>query len=105
MSGIYIPGMKMPERCGDCEIGPSAEMDGNVCPFYQLHGEEQAKFINIRHPDCPVIPVPPHGRLIEKDDVFKLIQSMPSVDRLLPVEFMRALYGLPTIIPADKEDK
>ena len=45
--------------------------------------------------------VPPHGRLIEKNAVFKLIQSMPSVDKLLPVEFMKALQEIPTIIPAE----
>lgn len=42
-----------------------------------------------------------HGSLIEKNDVFKLIASFPDVDKRLPVEFMKALYELPTIIQAE----
>lgn len=44
------------------------------------------------------VSVPPHGRLIEKNAVFELIRSFPNVDRQLPVEFMKALYELPTIL-------
>lgn len=50
-----------------------------------------------------IVPVPPHGRLIEKNAVFELIRSMPDVDRLLPVKFMKALYELPTVIEAEEE--
>ena len=46
--------------------------------------------------------VPPHDRLIEKNAVFELIQSMPSVDKLLPVEFMKALQEIPTVIEAEE---
>ena len=45
--------------------------------------------------------VPEYGKLIEKNDVFKLIQAFPEIDKLLSVEFMKALYNLPTIIPAE----
>lgn len=47
-------------------------------------------------------PVSLHGNLIEKHDVFKLIQAFPEIDKLLTVEFMTALYNLPTIIPAEE---
>lgn len=58
---------------------------------------------NYRPDDCPLAEISqPHGRLIEKNAVFKLIQSMPSVDKLLPVEFMKALQEIPTIIPAEE---
>lgn len=57
-----------------------------------------------RHRNCPLVPVPPHGKLIEKNAVFELIQSFPNVDRQLPVEFMKALYELPTIIEAEESE-
>ena len=68
--GIYIKGMKMPTSChvcvagygGCCYVAP-AEADG-VCPD---HG--RADF-------CPLIPVPPHGDLIDRDALSK------SLDRL-----------------------
>ena len=34
-------------------------------------------------------------RYIKKDAIFKLIESMPLVDMILPVEFMKALYDIP----------
>lgn len=49
------------------------------------------------------ISVPSHGNLIEKHDVFKLISAFPEIDNLLTVEFMTALYNLPTIIEAEEK--
>jgi len=60
-------------------------------------------FLDYRIDNCPLVPVPEHGGLIEKHDVFKLISAFPEIDKLLTVEFMQALYNLSTIIPADKE--
>lgn len=65
--------------------------DGRVTNHFDEFGETIGK----------AVPVPPHGELIEKNAVFKLIQSMPSVDKLLPVEFMKALHEIPTVIPAE----
>lgn len=98
MSGIYIPNMEMPrEKKTTLTIFP----DGRV---YENHGER----LWGHGKDCipwKAIYVPPHGRLIEKHAVFKLISSFPEIDKLLTVEFMKALYNLPTIIPADTSMK
>ena len=89
--GVYIPTMKKPTSCLRCEI-----RNGLFCPLtYKFIGEKDMK-------GCPLTELP-HGGLIEKNAVFKLIQSMPSVDKLLPVEFMKALQEIPTVIPAEEE--
>lgn len=58
MSGIYIPGLAMPTNCLDCPVY------WDKCPNFETEGEEYLERI---HPDCPLIHVPPHGRLIIED--------------------------------------
>ena len=60
---VLIKGMEMPESCHVCEVGNSAQMFGH-CPFYDLKTDQDA-WGTQRHPDCPLVPVPPHGRLID----------------------------------------
>ena len=60
--GIYIPGMEMPDNCGDCN------MPMEWCNKWI--GVEVGK----RSDDCPLIPIPPHGRLIDADAFEKHIK-------------------------------
>ena len=74
MSGIYIPGMEMPGSCASCKI---KRRNGKkmICP---LCGEEW----DIHDPmsadhtldDCPLVPVPPHGRLGDMDAIARKIR-------------------------------
>lgn len=105
---ILIKGMEMPTSCYEC---PFLDYEQGFC-FASAVKIESGWYEPIlcpggikdgRHDDCPLVPVPPHGRLIEKHDVFKLISAFPEIDKLLTVEFMKALYNLPTIIPASEE--
>jgi len=57
MADILIKGMEMPKSCGDCEL--AKHFDGyneNDCPFNAF------SFY-----DCPLVPVPSHGRLVDAD--------------------------------------
>ena len=54
MAGIYIPGMEMPKGCCDCRFAGD-----RYC--YALR---KANYGDI---DCPLIPVPDHGRLVNVD--------------------------------------
>ena len=87
---VLIKGMEMPTGHGvKCIcIFP----DGKVANIYDSDKKQIATAVH----------VPPHGRLIEKHDVFKLISAFPEIDKLLTVEFMTALYNLPTIIEAEE---
>lgn len=87
--GILIKGMEMPKD-GD---GVFIDWHGNV----SMIGDE-IKAVPTAH----AVELPPHGRLVEKHDVFRLISAFPEIDKLLTVEFMQALYNLPTIIPAEE---
>ena len=94
--GIYITGMEMPmKENAVILITPS----GDVWIIGDMPNEDTHLI------KAKAISVPPHGSLIEKHDIFKLISAFPEVDQFLPVEFMKALYNLPTIIPASEEDE
>lgn len=99
---ILIRGMEMPTRCGRCDMCIT-ESDGDI-DFHKACCITGAVIENLgeKMEDCPLVHVPPHGRLIEKNAVFELIRSFPNVDRQLPVEFMKALYELPTILEAEE---
>ena len=95
MSGVYIPDMKIPRDCTYCPcfngISGWCNADESL-----IRPKDTYK----RHPDCPLIPVPDHGRLIDADAFLE--------DLLFPTkEFERGMRELvadtPTIIPADKE--
>ena len=88
---ILIKGMEMPTE--NDELRLIIRSNGQVIISHETYYEE-----------TEAVPVPSHGRLIEMHDVFKLISAFPEVDQFLPVEFMKALYNLPTIIPADESD-
>ena len=58
----------------------------------------------IRHPECPLFPVPPHGRLIDADAFLMLCKDYaitPDDDEFCKrLEY--ALIKVPTIIPAEE---
>lgn len=108
--GVYIKGMEMPKDCLHCSfVSGCSYCEGynDHCAFEPDDIETDWDFDHGVFPEsipdwCPLVPVPEHGKLIEKSAVFELIRSFPNVDRQLPVDFMKALYNLPTIIPAEE---
>ena len=63
---ILIKGMEMPKYgCDHCFL-----RTGNYCGKIEKDEAvvEYAKKSE-RHPDCPLVPVPPHGRLIDADEL------------------------------------
>ena len=114
MSGIYIPGAKIPPSCFSCDYGFS-EYFGQVCPFYGARDfAEQQGYTDKRHPGCPILFVPDHGRLgdldalaatrlprnVHWDDVIeRYVYDGPTFAQAIDM-----IINAPTIIPADKEE-
>lgn len=89
MNGIYIKGMEMPKSCVDCRFHKSIYCTLNDICTNTAQG-------------CPLIPVPPHGRLIDADDVYHVLTSYYHHRTYIQHEALReAITGVPTIIPAD----
>ena len=122
---VYIKGMEMPTRCEDCFCyWHNAEFDYAYCIISSVNvrGHGNARLVG-----CPIIPVPDHGDLIDRDaykaemkkrqdncaewrDNAKADGDMEiyhRADGALSVfcEAKLTLDKMPTIIPADHADK
>ena len=80
MSGVYIPGMEMPKSCNCCRFA----VDGWCYAFGKPNIEALA---NEGHTNfCPLVPVTPHGRLIDADALYEkfllLVGHINRADRL-----------------------
>jgi hypothetical protein len=108
---ILIKGMERPKSCvgcewrdaeagGDCELmirNPfeSYEEQYKHCPFQEISKRYS------------LVPVPPHGRLIDADALEKVMSEgiAPSVKDggfKHPFDIIRAVANAPTIIPAEE---
>lgn len=67
--GVYIRGMEMPTNCESCPCKTTDAFGGLGC---QATGYIPLRKANQDRPDwCPLVPVPPHGRLIDADEFLK----------------------------------
>ena len=108
---VLIRGMEMPESCHDCRFcGWSNFWQAYDCHMTKnnalllINGEKtnsDSKTRNGRADNCPLIPVPPHGDLIERDKLCDIMfigeQCLYSWD-----EIEDAIDYVPTIIPAEE---
>lgn len=110
MSGVYIPNMEMPKNCTECEwheyYGDWWLVD--ACRITGTMPIKNAK--KGRADDCPLIPVPNHGRLVDADALIRRIydaaKQQPEIADLYEDEadsMIAWLKTAPTIIPADKD--
>lgn len=98
MGGIYIKGMEMPKDCLKCPFCLFA--DGY---WKCLVDGSHADFGGTCRPSlCPLVPVPPHGRLVDADAAI--------ANRDADMNWCYDLHDLPdylsdcpTIIPASEE--
>lgn len=96
---VYIKGFPLPNNCGACPL--------------RLAWCRERIYMVTRPERCPLVPVQPHGRLIDADalddiladqseDTYNRTHAQRSWERALSA--MRDyLDDAPTIIPADKE--
>ena len=73
---VLINGMEMPKNCGQC-------------PFKKLSSTGESMICELtlftvpwdwKTTDCPLIPVPPHGRLIDADALMETISKVIGIN-------------------------
>ena len=98
---VLIKGMKMPRYCAECDAVIDEEL---LCPFTN---DDCENYFGVRNRNCPLSPVPPHGRLIDADALIKKLAIDDLDDKtgatLLMAVFLEVLKAAPTIIPAEEE--
>jgi len=103
---ILIKGMEMPTDCHNCPLGfgggcyCGTSADEYMCPD---HGRAEW---------CPLVPVPPHGRLIDADAFIKRISELVhkaktdgfDLGAAWYTAFIRHIELAPIIIPAEEDE-
>lgn len=106
---IYIKGMEMPKNCYSCDFGKFHSDGGQYCGRHMRSVNS-----GLSRPDwCPLVPVPPHGRLGDLDALYRKMfvgpdgQVYPNHDvdnwphTMNFKEIKRFILAAPTIIQAD----
>ena len=76
---ILIKGMEMPKKCDECHFYRYwDEMASSCRAFNKTRWIDDCEMKKERHPDCPLVPVPPHGRLIDADAILGKINAIIS---------------------------
>ena len=104
--GVYLPNMEMPTRCGRCDMRIPVYDDGIFDHYECCITAAIIDNLGEKMEDCPLIPVPDHGRLIDADALIKNL-SLDENDAengasLLMAIFIEVLKAAPTIIPAEE---
>lgn len=106
---ILIKDMEMPTTCFYC---PLSVLSGERL-FCEVTKDE---VVRAKRPsDCPLVPVPPHGRLIDADTMITSIKrqtgfckimgdDLATIAEVLEKGFLQEIENAPTIIPADGKD-
>lgn len=93
--GIYIKDMDMPTSCADCRFAIDS-----LC--YACLPERKAERKRMVANYCPLVEVPPHGRLIDADAIEMNYRDIRLNDGM-KIYTQRAINSAPTIIPASEE--
>lgn len=99
--GVYIKGMEMPVSCLNCFLSRS----GCRAVLKRMRAMEAGTWIpaNYRHDDCPLVPVPKHGDLIDRNELMKHKGNCYDADgHLLYAVGTGSIMCAPTIIPAEE---
>ena len=64
---ILIKGLKMPKSCEVCPCNDDSWRCGLLGRFEDLEGYETNLDLEGRFPECPLVEIPPHGKLIDAD--------------------------------------
>ena len=115
---VLIHNMEMPTSCDECELMINCDScEGWECYCAALSksiGYESEIFTDKRREDCPLVPVPPHGRLIDADAILTTLQALYDEradearymgSKEVKVSWNEAVYHIldaPTIIEAEE---
>ena len=97
--GIYINGMEMPTSCQECPLkhrgfngSETVHYCYAICKEVSDDGEIDA--------DCPLVPIPPHGRLVDADALeASCFMGSSSFYTQSDIDYA------PTVIPADPTEE
>lgn len=98
--GVYIKGMEMPKHCMDCPFMVSR--DGDDCILQSAEANENFESWEQMKAGCPLVPIPPHGRLIDADEMRDEWLINGENEYVYDTNaFLESIDNQPTVIPAE----
>ena len=94
---ILIQNADMPENCGECLFG----FIGVCSKLTECQLEDEWVDEESRPDWCPLINVPPHGRLIDADALIESMSAWDWQELYLPTHFKDLVDDAPTVIEAE----
>ena len=103
--GVYIKGFDFPILCERCPM-LDWDLDYIKCKVTGRHFKMTECWRSIRVPDCPLVPVPPHGDLIDRDALLSQYKGNIWTAQTDYAEGLRDvakdIADAPTIIPEEE---
>lgn len=108
MAGIYIADMKVPDCCFHCPqdlaVAVKCVRTRRLVPTWEHHSIQDG-----RHPDCPLVAVPDHGRTVDATYIRDAIIDKWTKNNYDSFMYKRGMEDAcevvrtaPTILPADE---
>ena len=85
---VILKGVEMPERCGQC--------------FLRVGNCKQRIYMEQRPKNCPLVKLPPHGRLGDLDELYK-VANMADDFGADTLDMLKLIADTPTVIEAEGE--
>ena len=100
---ILIKGMKLPKKCCDCILLPAEiDWDGQwECPITERIVHKYVEERKSKPPDCPLIEIPPHGRLIDASEM-AIKFNCRDIDITTLKNLHECLMEIPTVIESEE---
>ena len=91
---ILIKGMKMPQNCDACPM----LYEYRFCALTDDHASSiEWKMEEKRMPNCPLIELPDHGDLVDRDELY--VNTMDYCD------LEEKILNAPAVIPAERSEE
>lgn len=98
--GVYLSNINMPTNCGECLLAKLSQTGESLICNYMLSrvSWEERPF------DCPLIPVPSHGDLIDRVALMQHEVLLPRDGGSMPIVYSSYIRNAPTIIQTDESN-
>ena len=99
---ILIKGMEMPKNCMDCPMNYDSIDCVLVFDISLRDKDNEFMYEDKRHPKCPLIELPSHGRLIDADALMKQIEHDTPLSTVFEKTMRWYLHNAPAIIETEE---
>ena len=101
---ILVNGMEMPKNCYQCRMVDYCQYlwkPYDLDDYSDLQDMIEGGFT--RADNCPLVEVPPHGRLIDADEFYEALTMDDRVSIIEAIHVKSILSEVTTVIPASEE--